>query len=154
MKSLIVLALSLFTWSASAQSVPFESFDQLLQAFYKGGIDTIIDIPGSNYKHDSIFVFTPEVGEKQDGIGLGAFARRTNLSMRVPALDYVVASPLLTPVQVAEAHVIADKFLCFKYREGFMASPVSGGEFIRCLTFPRSVSEVLRAVRLNQAVGN
>ena len=152
MKSLIILALSLFTWSASAQSVPFESFDELLQAFYKGGIDTIIDIPGSKYKHDSIYVFTPEVGEKQDGMGLRTFAARTDSSMRVPALDYVVATPLIGPVQVAEAVVIADKFLCFSYRPGILGRPIVASDFIRCLTFPRSVSEVLRAVQTKQSL--
>lgn len=153
MKSLIILALSLFTWSASAQSVAFENFEELLQAFYKGGIDTIIDIPGSAYKHESIFVYTPEV---QDGhaMGLKTFAARTNSSMRVPALDYVVATPLIGPVQVAEAYVIADKFLCFNYRPGIFGRPIVAADFIRCLTFPRSVSEVLRAVQAKSAESN
>ena len=146
MKSLIILTLSLFTWTASAE-VFFKSYEQLREAFFKGGIDTIIDIPGSSVRSDTIFVFTPET-KNEKGMGLRKFAKMTDSMVRVPALDYVVATPLLANISIAEAIVIADKFLCYKYREGWFARPVGGDDFIRCLTFPQSVSEVLKSVRL------
>jgi hypothetical protein len=148
MKSAILIVLSLMTVAASAE--PYADLNALLQAFFKAGFTEIVDVPGSSYSDDTIVVHVPGA-EGAQTMTLQKFSKSSDSEVRVPAFDYIEASPLVGGPHIGEAYVVADRFLCYKLNASWFRHRQMAGKYLRCLTFPQSVSEVLAQVERSKS---
>lgn len=146
-KHIIVLLSVLGGSSGFAQTVPFQSKQELFQAFYAAGFDRIIEMEYGDFGENPFLIHTPQ-DRNDEGTQLRVFASHHDEIVRVPALDFMHGRMSYNKVQ-AEAYIYSEVFLCYKFKQNALQSFFSKGhqKFINCLVFPVKIMDVLKAVQ-------
>ena len=146
-KHLIVWLAMLGSSSALAQTVSFQSKEELFKAFYRAGFDRIIELEYGDWSENQFLIHTPE-DRNDDGTHLRLFAAHHDEIERVPSLDYIHGTMPYNKT-TAEAYIYSEVFLCYMKAQGAVAAFLSKGErkFLTCLVFPVKIVDVLKAVQ-------
>lgn len=146
-KHLIVWLAMLGSSSTLAQTVNFQSKEELFQAFYRAGFDRIIELKYGDFDQNQFLIHTPE-DYKDEGTKLRLFAAHHDEIVRVPSLDYMHGTMSYNK-SPAEAYIYSEVFLCYLKPQSAIGAFFSQGErkFLNCLVFPVKIVDVLKAVQ-------